>query len=116
MKPLVLALVLGFIHGSSTLTTLSSEELNVSFEDSVFVDLGRQDEMEKVTPTSRSGFRLELGTPPQTIWLSPSLILSEIIVRNTSHCFTTVAGSGMPEAEPDYGLGIACEWYSDGLF
>ncbi|KAF3134564.1 hypothetical protein TWF569_010143 [Orbilia oligospora] len=95
---------------AKALNTLSHDVTNVTLDSLVFNDRGRYNGTNRRNgddddddddddndrrpglgnfgeiPVNRQGFRMQIGTPPQTVWLSPSLILKDVIVRNASSC------------------------------
>ncbi|KAF3083888.1 hypothetical protein TWF103_002696 [Orbilia oligospora] len=108
--PLQLGLPTTRLGVAKALNTLSHDVTNVTLDSLVFNDRGRYNGTNRRNgddddddddddndrrpglgnfgeiPVNRQGFRMQIGTPPQTVWLSPSLILKDVIVRNASSC------------------------------
>ncbi|KAK6496317.1 hypothetical protein TWF481_002341 [Arthrobotrys musiformis] len=134
----VLLLQLGLPNRSlgvaNAVNTLSDDVTNVTLGDLVFNDRGRyissnrdnngDDDDDRhddrrsgpgyfgEIPVHRQGFRLHIGTPAQTVWLSPSLALKDVIVRNASSCHD----DDDDDDNEEYREAVSCEFYSQGLF
>ncbi|KAF3099393.1 hypothetical protein TWF706_006495 [Orbilia oligospora] len=91
---------------AKALNTLSHDVTNVTLDSLVFNDRGRYNGTNRRNgddddddddddndrrpglgnfgeiPVNRQGFRMQIGTPAQTVWLSPSLILKDVIELN----------------------------------
>lgn len=108
---------------ASAVVTLQYDAQNITDEDIYFDDarvLGDSISWfpNGEIPRLRQGIRVEIGTPPQTVWLNPSLILDEIVVRNVSSCYNTIGlrRSGPPTDETEYLQSVQCEWVAQGLY
>lgn len=118
---------------AKALNTLSYDVTNVTLDSLVFSDPGRyngddeddddDDDNDKrpglgnfgEIPVTRQGFRMQIGTPPQTVWLSPSLILKDVIVRNASSCHDDDDDDDLDDTD-EYRQAVQCEFVSQGLF
>ncbi|KAK6502328.1 hypothetical protein TWF506_002909 [Arthrobotrys conoides] len=139
----VLLLQLGFpksrLGVAKALNTLSYDVTDVTLDSLVFNDRGRyngtssrrngddddddDDNNDRrpglgnfgEIPVNRQGFRMQIGTPPQTVWLSPSLILKDVIVRNASSCHDDDDDDDTDDTD-EYRQAVQCEFISQGLF
>ncbi|KAF3241890.1 hypothetical protein TWF217_011925 [Orbilia oligospora] len=126
---------------AKALNTLSHDVTNVTLDSLVFNDRGRYNGTNRRNgddddddddddndrrpglgnfgeiPVNRQGFRMQIGTPPQTVWLSPSLILKDVIVRNASSCHDDDDNDddGLDDTD-EYRQAVRCEYVSQGLF
>ncbi|KAF3284789.1 hypothetical protein TWF970_011070 [Orbilia oligospora] len=129
---------------AKALNTLSHDVTNVTLDSLVFNDRGRYNGTNRRNgddgddddddddddndrrpglgnfgeiPVNRQGFRMQIGTPPQTVWLSPSLILKDVIVRNASSCHDDDDDddNGLDDTD-EYRQAVRCEYASQGLF
>ncbi|KAF3941287.1 hypothetical protein ABW19_dt0201079 [Dactylella cylindrospora] len=109
-------LLLACVRTGCAIVTLTYDIVNVTVPDLVFNQTrGSDDEVLVQAQRLRQGFRLEIGTPPQTVWLSPSLILDDIIIRNASSCYVGNTNIENP-SEVELRELQQCEWVSQGLF
>ncbi|KAK6341964.1 hypothetical protein TWF730_001448 [Orbilia blumenaviensis] len=134
---LQLGLPVSRLGAAKALNTLSYDVTNVTVESLVFNDRGRyngtnrrngdddddddDDDNDRPRnfgeiPVSRQGFRMQIGTPPQTVWLSPSLVLKDVIVRNASSCHDDDDDDGRIDDNDEYRQAVQCEFTSQGLF
>ncbi|EPS36779.1 hypothetical protein H072_9657 [Dactylellina haptotyla CBS 200.50] len=111
MHSSTILVVLGCLHAQA-LNTLHYEISSVDSKDLVFNDgliyrEGRSD---------RIGIKMEIGKPPQTVWLAPSLALSDTTVNEVSSCYRSPDKVYRELSFTDLRHASWCEFISMGLF